>query len=172
MTGYEFRVCLKSIIDLLFKHNIKYMFYIRCISEGRFKYLHPIIKVRLHYIGKKYGIEIKPNTIIGKGFRMVHPYNITINPNAIIGDNVNVYKGVTIGEQTRGKRKGNPIIGNKVQIGINSTIVGGIHIGNNVLIAPNCFVNEDIPDNSIVIGNPCKIINNIKATQSYVFNCE
>lgn len=101
---------------------------------------------------------------------MVHPYNITINPNAVIGENVNIYKGATIGEQTRGKKKGNPIIGNKVQVGINSTIIGGIYIGNNVLIAPNTFVNEDIPDNSVVIGNPCKIIKNIKATQSYIFN--
>lgn len=31
-------------------------------------------------------------------------------------------------------------------------------IGNNVLIAPNAFVNFDVPDNSIVIGNPGKII--------------
>lgn len=31
-------------------------------------------------------------------------------------------------------------------------------IGNNVLIAPNAFVNFDVPDNSIVIGNPGQII--------------
>lgn len=35
---------------------------------------------------------------------------------------------------------------------------GGVKIGNNVLIAPNAFVNFDVPDNSIVIGNPGKII--------------
>ena len=31
-------------------------------------------------------------------------------------------------------------------------------IGNNVLIAPGAFVNFDVPENSIVIGNPGKII--------------
>ena len=40
----------------------------------------------------------------------------------------------------------------------NSTIVGNVKIGNNVLIAPGAFVNFDVPDNSIVIGNPGKII--------------
>ena len=35
---------------------------------------------------------------------------------------------------------------------------GGVKIGNNVLIAPNAFVNFDVPDNSIVIGNPGQII--------------
>ena len=34
----------------------------------------------------------------------------------------------------------------------------GGQIGNNVLIAPNAFVNFDVPDNSIVIGNPGQII--------------
>ena len=33
-----------------------------------------------------------------------------------------------------------------------------VKIGNNVLIAPNAFVNFDVPDNSIVIGNPGQII--------------
>lgn len=40
----------------------------------------------------------------------------------------------------------------------NSIIVGGVTIGNNVLIAPGAFINFDVPDNSIVIGNPGKII--------------
>ena len=40
---------------------------------------------------------------------------------------------------------------------LNSTVVGNIKIGNNVLIAPNSFVNFDVPDNSVVIGNPAVI---------------
>ena len=40
----------------------------------------------------------------------------------------------------------------------NSIIVGGVKVGNNVLIAPGAFVNFDVPDNSIVIGNPGQII--------------
>ena len=40
----------------------------------------------------------------------------------------------------------------------NAVIIGNCKIGNNVLIAPGAFVNFDVPDNSIVIGNPGKII--------------
>ena len=39
-------------------------------------------------------------------------------------------------------------------MGANSIVVGGVRIGNNVLIAPGAFVNFDVPDNSVVIGNP------------------
>ena len=69
-----------------------------------------------------------------------------------------------------GGRKGVPKIGNNIWIGVNVTIVGNIEIGNNVLIAPNSFVNIDIPDNSIVIGNPCKIIFKENATEDYINN--
>ena len=43
-----------------------------------------------------------------------------------------------------------------------------LHIGNNVLIAPNSYVNFDVPDNSIVIGNPGKIIHKDNATEDYI----
>ena len=99
-----------------------------------------------------------------------HPTGITINPEVIIGNNVNIHKGVTIGRENRGKRKGTPVIGDDVWIGINSTIVGAVKIGNDVLIAPNAFVNFDVPDHSIVIGNPAKIIHRDSATEGYINN--
>lgn len=98
---------------------------------------------------------------------MVHPFNITINENAILGKNVNIYKGATIG-YAKGKKEGVPQIGSDVQIGINSTVVGGIVIGNDVLIAPNVFLNKDVPDHSIVLGNPATIIPRDEATKQYI----
>lgn len=63
---------------------------------------------------------------------------------------------------------GAPIIGNQVYLGINSTVVGKVKIGNDVLVAPNSFVNCDVPSHSIVIGNPCGIIHRDNATEGYV----
>ncbi len=57
-----------------------------------------------------------------------------------------------------------------VWVGTNAVIVGGITIGNNVLIAPNSYVTQDVPDNSIVRGNPMQIISNEKATEGYINN--
>lgn len=55
-------------------------------------------------------------------------------------------------------------------IGTNAVVVGNVHIGNNVLITPLAFANFDVPDNSIVIGNPGKIIPREKATEGYLQN--
>ena len=55
-------------------------------------------------------------------------------------------------------------------IGTNSVIVGGIKIGNNVLIAPNSFVNYDVPSNSIVVGDYKNIISKSNATKNYIHN--
>lgn len=115
-------------------------------------------------------IEIPYSVNIGRGLYVGHPFGITINPNASIGENCNIHKGVTIGQETRGKRKGAPTIGNCVWIGINSTIVGNIKIGDDVLIAPNTFVNIDIPSHSIVFGNPCIVKHKDDATDGYINN--
>ena len=50
----------------------------------------------------------------------------------------------------------------------NSTVVGKIKIGNDVLIAPNTFVNFDVPDHSIVIGNPARVIHRDNATFGHI----
>lgn len=60
------------------------------------------------------------------------------------------------------------LFGDRVWIGVNATIVGKIKIGNNVLIAPNSYVNCDIPNDSIVFGNPCVIKYNKNATDGYI----
>ena len=75
----------------------------------------------------------------------------------MIGENFNISQGCLIGN-AQGKRCGTPIIGDNVCMNANSIIIGGVKVGNNVLIAPGAFVNFDVPDNSIVIGNPGQII--------------
>lgn len=107
---------------------------------------------------------------LGGGIYLGHAYGITINPNAIIGKNCNIHKGVTIGQESRGKRKGTPAIGNRVWIGVGAVIVGNIRIGDDVMIAPNSFVNIDIPSHSIVFGNPCIVKPKNPATQDYIIN--
>lgn len=137
-------------------------------SNNKFlKYYH-ILKYNM--IANKYLIQIPYKCKIGNGFYIGHLGNIIINPNVIIGDNVNIANGVCIGQENRGKRKGTPVIGNKVWIGANAVIVGNIKIGDNVLIAPNTFVNFDVPNDSIVIGSPGKIISNKNATDGYINN--
>ena len=116
------------------------------------------------------GLEIASLDSIGGGLYIGHAYNITINPGAHIGANCNIHKGIVIGQTNRGKYKGVPKIGCNVWIGINAAIVGNITIGDDVLIAPNSFVNIDIPSHSVVFGNPCIIRPCEKATEYYINN--
>lgn len=94
----------------------------------------------------------------------------TINGKAKLGCNCNIHKGIVIGQVNRGARKGTPTIGDRVWIGINSAIVGNVTIGDDVLIAPNSFVNVDEPSHSVVLGNPCIIKHGDWATEGYINN--
>jgi len=79
------------------------------------------------------------------------------HPAAVIGRNCNISTGVTIGMIPVGRRAGAPRIGDRVWIGTNAVIVGGIEIGDDVLIAPGAFVNVDVPAPSAKLselGNP------------------
>ena len=49
-------------------------------------------------------------------------------------------------------------IGNNVFIGLGAIVLAGSHIGNNVIVGAGAVVRGDIPDDSIVIGNPGQII--------------
>lgn len=131
------------------------------IVKNIYKLLFKIARNKRH-------IDLSADTNIGPGLYFGHAYCITINPKAELGKNVNIHKGVTIGEEHRGKRAGYPVIGDNVWIGINATIVGNVKTGNDVLIASNSFVNCDIPDHSVVFGNPCIVKHRENATESYI----
>ena len=138
----------------------------RVLNTAKFK----VANWYLDKLSRKYHIQIPYDTNIGKGFYLAHFGRVIIHPKSVIGYNCNVSTGVVIGTQFRGKRKGSPRIGNFVWIGANAVIVGNINIGNNVLIAPGAYVNFDVPDGSIVIGNPGLIRRAPGATLSYINN--
>ena len=116
-----------------------------------------ILVILLYRTRVKTGIQILVGTKIGLGMRILHFGTIVVNPYAVIGKNFNIAQGVLIGN-SEGKNAGVPTIGDNVYCGANSIIIGNAKIGNDVLIAPGAFVNFDVPDNSIVIGNPGRII--------------
>ena len=87
-----------------------------------------------------------------------------IGPNTLIS---------TVGHplSPRGRREkksfGRPVtIGDDVWIGGNCTILPGVTIGNNVVVAAGAVVSKDVPDNCVVAGVPAKIINSIFDTET------
>ena len=149
--------------------GFRYIYVFRKINQSR-KYspswfFFYLLKRRYSF---KYGFQIPYRTKIGEGLFIGHHGALVINGDAIIGKNCNIGHNVTIGQTNRGKNMGCPTINDMVWIGAGAVIVGKINVGSNVLIAPNSYVNIDIPDNSIAIGNPCKIISHPNPCENYI----
>ena len=151
--------------------EIKYLKCLRrCQKYNNKKIISLFFRFLLRKISYETKIQIPYETKIDAGFYIGHCGCIIINKNAILGKNINIATGVTIGQENRGKRKGSPTIGNNCWIGTNAVIVGKVTIGSDVLIAPLSFVNFDVPDHSLVIGNPARIIPMKNATKDYLHN--
>ena len=157
----------KLLKEFFTNRGFRYTVFMRYYSRSN-KIVRFIINIIKKIIFHGSCIEVSLGIECGSGLYLGHFSGVTINNKVIIGNNVNIHKGVTIGQENRGKRKGVPTIGDYVWIGVNSTLVGKIKVGNNVLIAPNNFINFDIPDNSIVVNG--KVIKKENATEGYITN--
>lgn len=100
-------------------------------------------------------IWIPPQVTIGDDFHIIHAEgSLSIHPEVVIGKRLGVMHNVTIGTNMG---PGTPVIGDDVFIGVNSTVLGGIKIGDRVRIAANTAVTTNVPSDSIVVGSPAKI---------------
>jgi len=89
-----------------------------------------------------------------------------------IGNNVHITSGCTFVTHDGGTlilRKEIPdlewtapiTIGNDVYIGIRSIILPGVNIGNRVIIGAGSIVSKNIPDNSVAVGSPARVIKTV-----------
>lgn len=112
---------------------------------------------------------------IGKGCD-IQDINFGSEPYLIeIGNNVQITKGVKIFTHGGGWvfRKefpdldtfGKVIIKNNVYIGNNTLIMPGVTLGNNVIVGAGSVVTKSVPDNTVVAGNPARIISDIETTK-------
>lgn len=108
------------------------------------------------------GVELPRKLTIGRNFVFYHGQGLVVNYKTVIGENCVLRNGVTIGHKklADGTLSPSPRLGNNVDVGANACIIGGITIGNNVTIGAGAVVVKDIPDNSVAVGNPARILNN------------
>lgn len=126
--------------------------------------LFPFARLVLGHLTYKFGISIPSGTRIGSGFYIGHFGGIVVSQKATIGRNCNISQGVTIGRANRGRNKGYPVLGDNVYLGPGAVVAGNVRIGNDVAIGANCVVTKDIPDGSVVVGIPGRIISDQGST--------
>jgi serine O-acetyltransferase len=115
-----------------------------------------LYKIFYKFIQVITGIELPCEVTVGKNFRIDHFGGIIISGFASFGDNCVIRDGVTVGL----RRVDDPVapqIGNNVDIGTGAKVLGGITIGDDVVIGANAVVLEDVPSNSIAVGVPARI---------------
>ena len=112
-----------------------------------------------------------PKIIIGAGFHATRKLTIQCANEVIIGSNVLVASNVFIIDYNHGINPltdnylDNPLeiskgvcIEDGVWIGNNVVILGGVTIGKKAIIGAGSVVTKDIPDYTIAVGNPAKVI--------------
>jgi serine O-acetyltransferase len=104
------------------------------------------------------GIEIHPAARIGRGVFIDHGMGVVIGETAQVGDGCTIYQGVTLGGTSLSHAKRHPTLGRNVIVGVNSTVLGAIAIGDNARIGGGSVVVKDVPANATVVGVPARIV--------------
>jgi maltose O-acetyltransferase len=117
-------------------------------------------KLRLMWLVKK-GLKLGNNCYIVPSVKIdaSFPWLISIGDNCTITANAVILSHDASTKRDLGYSKiGVVIIGNNVFVGAGAIILPNVHVGNNVIIGAGSVVTRDIPENSIVVGNPAKVI--------------
>ncbi len=110
-----------------------------------------------------YNITIGDNTYINFNCNFVDDGKIMIGKNVLFGPNVTIATvGHPINPNMRDYMYTDPVvIEDNCWIGANVTICPGVHIGKNSVIGAGSVVIHDIKENTVAVGNPCKVIREI-----------
>lgn len=155
--------------DLILSNNNAHVYrYLKVLRNCEYHYnnsgvYHKILaayyRIRKGSLGLKYHIDI-PLNVAGYGLRLLHTNSGGVVLNASkIGNYCSFNCGILLGQKGPTEK---PVIGDHVFFTPGAKAIGGITIGNHVVVAQNAVVVKDVPDYSIVGGVPAKIIRKIE----------
>lgn len=103
-------------------------------------------------------VDIPFKTKLGRGCVIYHGHSLVIFSDVVIGDNCVLRHCTTIGNKGVGLESRSPVIGDNCDIGSNTVIIGDVLIGDNVIVGAGSVILKSVPSNSLVVGNPGRII--------------
>lgn len=102
-----------------------------------------------------WGIDLSYTVRLGRRVRLWHHGGMVLGARSI-GDDVHIRHNTTFGVLNRQQLSGKPIIGDRVEIGVGTCILGAVTIGDDSVVGPNSVVLRDVPPNSVVMGVPAR----------------
>ena len=110
------------------------------------------------------GMKLGRNVFVNQNCTFYDLGGLEIGDDVMIGPNVSL---ITSGHPVEPSRRRDGVIAKpivierNVWIGAGATIIGGVTIGENAVVAAAAVVTRDVPPNTLVGGNPAKIIRSI-----------
>jgi acetyltransferase-like isoleucine patch superfamily enzyme len=115
----------------------------------------------LYYRSRGYDVHITAELERRLNLDRYHPRGIHIGKHTILTSGVTVLSHKLIALKSEGRyigEKADTYIGDFCVIGIGAIIMGGVRIGDEVVVGAGAVVTKDVPSNTMVAGNPARII--------------
>jgi len=106
-------------------------------------------------------VSINRNCVLNAAGYIEIGDDVLIGPNVIIYSQNHNYEKRDVPVRLQGYSKKKVIIKNNVWIGANTIVLPGVTIGSNSIIGANSLVNKSVPENTLVAGNPGRIIKSL-----------
>ncbi len=105
------------------------------------------------------GLDITPSTVIGDSCLLGHTVGTMLSGR--IGRYATILAKVGVGggrgPSPDGDPNGLPIVGDFVTLGVNSTILGPVRVGNHATVGAHSLVLDDVPESAVVTGIPARV---------------
>jgi serine O-acetyltransferase len=149
----------RSALEVILSYSGFHAVFIHRITHRLWKLNVPLLPRLLSQLARFLtGIEIHPAARIGTGIFIDHGAGVVIGETAEVGEGCLLYQGVTLGGTGKEKGKRHPTLGKDVVVGAGTKILGNITVGDYVKIGANSVLLRSVPDHSIVVGVPGRVI--------------